>query len=228
MENKQRKILLEKREGNRVIRNRKMILLLICFCFCLSACRTISDRQEVWPEIVQTEEYQKLAEIYNQEYRDSNYDYAVFLSEDEYTPFGDYLNWGVYANYTTLAKAEDGSVLVEYNGQLQYNPCTQAQYCLHLYGKYLHGTGTKEEFLAQTDNLLNSMEEDGALRYYFDYEYYAMPDQYFKSGWVSAMPVGHVLSVCARAFNLTEDEKYVEASRSALDFLQTPIKKGGY
>lgn len=154
------------------------------------------------------------------------YDYKKLLSDTYYDVRGDYLNWGRDKSFDYIPKDPSG-VVTSIGDEKHYNPCTIAQYCLHLYGRYIRGEGTKHAFLHQADFLLEMIEEDGSLRYYFDYPYYCMPDAYFKSGWASAMDSGHLLSVCARGFSLNKDKRWCDAAAKSLAFLQTPIESEG-
>ena len=41
------------------------------------------------------------------------------------------------------------------------------------------------------------------------------------------MDYGHILSICARAYNLTKDKVYEEAAKKVIDFLSIPIEEDG-
>ena len=183
------------------------------------------DIEEHWPEVPGP--YRELAEKSRKEYLEKGYRFEYYLPEASYNPFGDYMNWGTLKNYEKVPQDISGIVLVNYNGILRYNPCTIAQQALSLYGKYLKQECSKWGFLHVANFVIDMMEDDGSLRYYFDFPYYCMPEQYFKTGWVSGMDTGHVLSICARAYNLTGYERYEVAAEKALDFLKIPISQDG-
>lgn len=189
------------------------ILLFIAVNQCIA--------DEKWPEI---KVYKELASQSVKIYRDLKLDYKCFLPNNTYSPFDDFMNWGRDLNYDSVPKDASG-IITGKNGK--YNPCTIAQYSLILYGKFLLGTGSKRDFLHQVDFLIKMIEDDGSLRYYYDFSYYCMRDKYFKSGWCSALVCGHLLSLCAKAYRITENKKYCEAAKKVLKFLTVPISDDG-
>lgn len=142
-----------------------------------------------------------------------------------YSPFEDYFDLGK----TTYKKCDDLDFdtnkipMTKYNGKFYYNPVTIAQYALSLYGKYLEGDNTKNEFLDCANFLVDFMDERGSLRYNFIYNHY----EELPLGWTSSMAQGQALSVFERAFYITGDNKYLYAGNKALQYLITPITQGG-
>ena len=201
-----------------------MIQLVACSIINKELSQTEISQQENWPE--HPGEFKELAEKSVTTYHEQNRDYTKFLSDSGYDPLGDFLNWGRDNNYDTVPKDPNGIVTSTTETE-RYNPCTIAQYSLCLYGKYLNGEANKRAFLHQADFVLSMIEDDGSVRYYFDYPYYCLPDKYFKSGWCSAMDCGHLLSICARAYQLTGDKKYCNYAEKIIGFLQTPIEDDG-
>ncbi len=76
------------------------------------------------------------------------------------------------------------------------------------------------------DKLLTLQDSRGGFLYNFQWRYY-LNNYDYKPGWVSAMAQGQALSVLARAYEITGNKKYLEAGNKALNFLITPISKGG-
>ena len=155
-------------------------------------------------------------------------DFNLFLAD--YEPCGDYLNYGnnkeILFNFKELKFDNEGMPKVKYGEVYYYNPVTLAQYSLSVYGEYLKGENTKENFLKIADKLLTLQDSRGGFLYNFQWRYY-LNNYDYKPGWVSAMAQGQALSVLARAYEITGNKKYLEAGNKALNFLITPISKGG-
>ena len=155
-------------------------------------------------------------------------DYRLFLGD--YKPFCDYLNYGnnkdILFNFNGLKFDEEGMPKVQYGNSYYYNPVTLAQYSLSIYGEYLKGENTKENFLKIVDKLLTLQDNRGGFLYNFPWRYY-LNNYDYKPGWVSGMAQGQAMSVLARAYKITGDRNYLEAGNKALNFLITPISKGG-
>ncbi len=155
-------------------------------------------------------------------------DFNLFLAD--YEPCGDYLNYGnnkeILFNFKELKFDNEGMPKVKYGEGYYYNPVTLAQYSLSVYGEYLKGENTKENFLKIADKLLTLQDSRGGFLYNFQWRYY-LNNYDYKPGWVSAMAQGQALSVLARAYEITGNKKYLEAGNKALNFLITPISKGG-
>lgn len=146
-----------------------------------------------------------------------------------YSATGDYLNYGATLNYhddPSVAFDERGVPMASYSGRKEYNPVTVAQYALSQHGRYLRGKGSADEFLRAADALLELQDENGALRYPFDYTYY-LTGEVLERGWVSGLAQGQALSVYARAYALTHDQRYLEAGDLALAFLTRWHSDGG-
>ncbi len=75
-------------------------------------------------------------------------DFNLFLAD--YEPCGDYLNYGnnkeILFNFKELKFDNEGMPKVKYGEGYYYNPVTLAQYSLSVYGEYLKGENTKENF----------------------------------------------------------------------------------
>ena len=148
----------------------------------------------------------------------------------EYTPFGDFLNYGHTEQWTVTPEVhfDTDSLPLTYDGNgFQYNPVTIENYALSMYGRDLRGDlGSGQRFLLATDRLLRMQDARGAFRYPFRWKYY-LSGQTYEPGWVSAMAQGMALSVLARAYHLTGDTRYIDAGDKAFDFLVTPVSEGG-
>ena len=163
-----------------------------------------------------------------QEYKKQNRNFAPNVQN--YSLSGDYLNysktkkWGPRSN---VVYDEKGIPKVKYGNDYHYNPVTIAQFALTQYGKYLNGEkDCKGQFLEAVDQLLLLQDELGAFRYNFSWRYYLSGETY-KPGWASGMAQGQALSVLARAYLISQDPKYLKSGEKAIDFLITPVEKGG-
>lgn len=139
-----------------------------------------------------------------------------------------------YIDCTNIAKNwigpfdEDGIPLTDYKEfGIQYQPVGIAQYALGTWGLYLENNDLqyKEKFLHTADwfcdNLL--VEDDfGVWEYKFDFPRYNL-----KAPWSSAMSQGEGISVLVRAYQLTENKKYIEIAKLAINSFKVPIEMGG-
>ena len=159
------------------------------------------------------------------EYKSEGYAYASHLQD--YASTGDFLNYGL--NPQTDYSNFDGNGIprVKYQGELCYNPVTIANFTLSMYGRNLRGDrAAGERFLKGANHLISMQDSEGAFRYLFPWKYY-LTGRVYQPGWASGMAQGLALSVFARAYQLTNDRKYLNAGDKAFDFLVTPISKGG-
>jgi hypothetical protein len=142
-----------------------------------------------------------------------------------YTSDGDYLNTGRWLRFANAVYDEDGVPFYAYNGYV-YNPTRTQLHCLSMYGKYLAGSQGIDPFLAGVDRLLSLQDDRGAFLYPFDYTHH-FENTPLTAGWSSGLAQGFGLSVLARAYHLTGEERYREAGEAALDYLLTPMSEGG-
>ncbi|MDD2555566.1 MAG: D-glucuronyl C5-epimerase family protein [Syntrophaceticus sp.] len=184
---------------------------------------------ERWPQYTAKPEYELIVEEKLAEYHDKNLNYKVGICE--YDHLGDYLNYGSKNPYAApppqnVISDNDGIPKVKYENQYYYNPVTVAQYSLTVYGEYLHGEDVLPEFITAADKLISMQDDSGAFRYPFSFEYY-LSGEVYQAGWASGMAQGQALSAFARAYFVTNDERYLEAGDKALQFLITPVADGG-
>lgn len=184
---------------------------------------------ESWSEIKHPLEYQHIVHRALLEYKQSRINYRT--RQQNYDVFGDYLNYGISKNYKETKRMifdEEAIPKVKYGEEFYYNPVTVSQYALSKYGQYLRMGDelSKEKFLIAVNKLLDMQDGSGAFRYFFPWKYY-LTGETFAPGWVSGMAQGQVLSVLSRAYFLTKDQKYLIAGNKAIEFLITPVEKGG-
>ncbi len=177
-----------------------------------------ADRK-MWREIV---------EVAVSEYKKRGISYIDMLCN--YKTFGEYLDFtidDIYKNYEISFDAA-GSPKIKYGDiWVDNNPVTIAEFALSYYSSYIKGDKKYvNDFLTYAENLLGMQGEDGACRYNYSYKYY-LNNKAYAPGWVSGMAQGHALSVYARAYHLTNDIKWVNAGDKCMEFMITPVEKGG-
>ncbi len=110
--------------------------------------------------------------------------------------------------------------IVEYDFGSYRNPVTTAHNAFACYKQYID-TGNPEYlewFYANVDWLIDYKDEDGYLRYEFDwYHYYGL----MGAGWVSAMAQGEALAAVCMAYHASNDEKYLQAAEQFFHTMYT-------
>jgi hypothetical protein len=108
--------------------------------------------------------------------------------------------------------------------RLHYYPITIGQYALAVFHTWL-GSSRQDDlrrFLRLADWLVAHQAENGCWYAHTDLPAYRM-----RAPWPSAMAQGRGLSVLTRAWQGTEDDKYIESARRALAAFSVPVKHGG-
>jgi len=139
-----------------------------------------------------------------------------------------------YIDFTEVAKNwdlfdEHGIPMRDYGSTfgVQYQPVGIAHSALGNWDLYLD-TGEvqyKNEFLKMADWFCASLvrkDTFGVWEYRFDY-----PRYYLNAPWPSAMSQGEGISVLARAYQLTKNEKYLQCATLALASFSAPLERGG-
>ncbi|MHB1653255.1 MAG: D-glucuronyl C5-epimerase family protein [Desulfitobacteriaceae bacterium] len=136
---------------------------------------------------------------------------------------------GISTKAAYIGKFDEEEIpLVEVDGHLGYLPVTIAQYALGHYDVYLAaGKGSHREVLLHcADWFVVKLTEYrpgiwGWLNEH-DKDLYAI-----KSPWLSALSQGQALSVLARAYQETQEEKYLSCGTKALQAFLEPVAAGG-
>ena len=139
-----------------------------------------------------------------------------------------------YIDFTAAAKNWDGPFdeqgipLRHYKEfGIQYQPVGIAQYALGNWELYLSTKQAqyREKFLRMADWFCKNLVikgNFGVWEYHFDY-----PRYHLKAPWPSAMAQGEAISVLTRAYQLTQEKRYLECAALALASFEVPIKEGG-
>ncbi len=189
-----------------------------------------SSREHFPPRVVPAQ-FVNAAEIMREKYISDKVN--THLRAGFYGSDGDYLKYGKYVSQTDserLKHDENGVPmgLVTVDGgakEWQYVPVTVANAALMRHGQFLRGQGTVKQFLAVANKLRDLMDADGALRSHHPFVHYSQK-QPLKAGWVSGMNQGLALSVFYRAYQLTEDQGYLDAGKKAFEFMQVKFPDG--
>ncbi len=124
-----------------------------------------------------------------------------------------------------------GIPLLNYHGQigLQSNPIAIAQYGLGNYNLWrrTEDPGRRRIFFLVVDWLCAHLEKNAhglaVWHHHFDWEY----RNTLKAPWYSALAQGQGISVLVRAYNESQDPRYLDAARSALASFYTSVDAGG-
>lgn len=84
----------------------------------------------------------------------------------------------------------------------------------------------KELFLFTSDWLLKNQASNGGFPVPVAREISGI-EKVLQPGWLSAMGQGHCISVLVRAYNLTKDNRYIEAAENALRPFEIEAIDGG-
>ncbi|MCL1897197.1 MAG: D-glucuronyl C5-epimerase family protein [Micrococcales bacterium] len=127
-------------------------------------------------------------------------------------------------------KDKDGVALIyreEADGN-SYHPVAIARYGLGMFSNFI-GTGDQvffDEARIQADYFVRTIDPDTGL-FYYDFDFYVHNHQLLKAPWSSAMAQGLVLSLLARMYDQTGDQKYLETCKLAMKPLALPVANGG-
>mgnify|MGYP001043465826 CR=1 FL=1 len=141
-----------------------------------------------------------------------------------------------YMPFTTKAKYEahldaQGVPLLDYHGVIgvQYNPIAIAQFGLGNFNLFQQTgeEGYREKFLLAADWLSENLEENDfgvpVWMHQFDFEY----QEGLTAPWYSGLAQGQGISVLVRAYQVTQEEEYLQAAEKAFVSLYTPTSEGG-
>ena len=133
------------------------------------------------------------------------------------------------ANYSSYLDSK-GIPLLDYQGQIgkQYNPIAISQWGLGNYNiwKTTSDENCKEKFLACANWLEQNLRKKNGINLWFhdfDFEY----RDTLKKPWYSGLAQGQGLSVLLRAYQVSQNKKYLHASQSVFMSLTVEVKNGG-
>jgi hypothetical protein len=153
--------------------------------------------------------------------------YPLYLQE--YTPKGDYLNWGAIRDFrndseTLLTDGGLPKVIDPLYPEPFWNPVTLSHFALMHYGRFLRGRSeSRVPFFRAVDKLIELQLPNGG------FPYPGRPYRKLKlaDGWISGMAQGNAMSVFYRAWSIEPNLRYLKAGELAFASLMTPTRKGG-
>ncbi len=123
-------------------------------------------------------------------------------------------------------------ILVDYmtrNLGKQYNPTAIALYALSQYNKFMDigKNQYKKSFLNHANWLVdNLIDKDRCGVWYYNFPWFS-PGYKCNPPWISSMAQGLGISVLIRAWEMTENEKYLKTAEKALASFEVPLSEGG-
>jgi len=140
------------------------------------------------------------------------------------------LDKSVGENFSEYEYSEDGIPLVRFSRKhnWQSNPVTVCQFALHHFNKYIREKRAEsaEIFKKQVSWLLQNTENgpNNSMVWYYKLD---IPFYKLNSPWISGMAQGEALSVFVRAFQLTDDEKYLDVAHNVFKIFKLRTQEGG-
>lgn len=119
-----------------------------------------------------------------------------------------------------------GIPMLVWNGESHYHPYITATCGLNAFNHTILTGEAEAEVRLLADELITLQDERGAFQYPFAWHHY-LSQQDLEPGWASAIAQGRALSLFARAYSLFGDKRYLDAGRKALQYLITPVDRGG-
>jgi len=131
----------------------------------------------------------------------------------------------------SVHRLDDNGILmykIPYTKEFNYYPVSIALFALGNFEMHLEtkDTNYKDSFLKQADWLVNNVKIEtkgfGVWEHNFTLPYYK-----FKIPWVHGMTQGLAISVLLRAYQLTDDKKYLDVAEKSYKAFEENIENGG-
>ncbi|MFP4458261.1 MAG: D-glucuronyl C5-epimerase family protein [Candidatus Zixiibacteriota bacterium] len=134
------------------------------------------------------------------------FDDAVFIDDDSHNPSVPYLIW---------------------QHELLAFPVQIAQWGLNLVNRYIRGESElKGDIIEIADFAIENDSTDEKGRLFWDMSVYR-PKYNLESPWKSAMANGEMISFLLRAYEIENNDSYLETARKALEIMEIPVEDGG-
>lgn len=125
----------------------------------------------------------------------------------------------------------EGVIMLSYGGGigLKYNPIAIAQYGLGNLNLFLETKEQKyfSESKKQADWLVKNLKPNNFGVPVWGHEFDWVYREQLKRGWYSGLAQGSGISLLARMYNMTKDDKYLAAAKDAFRALELPVDRGG-
>lgn len=170
------------------------------------------------PDVCFHEDYLLSARTYNNLLH-VDYSYYEEFMQTSYEWNGKSMSGVIFDDPESIKFDDRGIPMVKYEDGFYYNPVTIGQRALGYFNRYLEtgDASDREQFLYLSDYLIEIQKEDGSYRY--EMAFALKPTMVLSPGFVSGMAQGEILSVFIRAYNVSNDTKYLDAGYKALEFL---------
>lgn len=148
----------------------------------------------------------------------------------DYDPKGIYLNFDkIRVEDWDVNFGEDGIPINNFRWGTHSYPITIAHYGLQHHALFIRDNepSNKEICLNVANWFLQNQTSKGGWPAYFDHMYFKDRTVEMKSGWHSSLGQGLAISLLVRAFDLTNDKRYVKAALKGFKVYALPVKKGG-
>ena len=162
---------------------------------------------------------------------EKRFNYGPLIAEQpNYDATTEYLFYTTDYLVDNNVKTDDNGVrLVTMNNKDEYHPVGIAQYGLREYGNWIYSSEQEyfDKAKIQADYLIETQDKDtGEFYYNFDFKV-GGTNQTLKAPWSSAMAQGQAISLFARIYYVSKDDKYLEAARLAMEPLTVDVEDGG-
>lgn len=193
-----------------------------------------ADLSTIYPKYTITDEVKAQVDKALKGYEENGHR-GITVGLGPYSTYENYMYFrdiDAYKKNINVKLDEFGFPMIQYEGGYFYNPVSFSQFSLSMYTDYLNSENEDEknklriDYIKCADFLIDLQEDDGAFRYPFEWYNYNSGETY-PEGWVSSMAQGQVLSVYARAYFLTKDNKYIENGNKVFNFMIKHKDQGG-
>ena len=170
------------------------------------------------PDVYVTDNFLYDARRWNRENHYAPDYYEEFFEKYNYSWKAQSLNGHIFTNSESIKLDDNGIPTVDYYGDYYYNPVTIAQNGLGWYDRYLSNGDNQSlnAFITAADWFVKNQRENGSFPYSIPFS--LKQNLKLPEGFVSGMAQGQVLSLLVRAYDVTQEDKYLKAGESALIF----------
>ena len=165
--------------------------------------------------------------VYRQQLRSLHYDvYLEYIETDKLGPYYVSLSNKINEKFDRIDE-HDGPLLLRSDGILHYLPVKHAHQALANYEAYINigDDSYRDKFLEVTESIVIHGKEGACGSFVYEHSISDYPNQ--KVPWLHAMAQGQVIAVLCRAFQESNDSRYLDlAKRAAIPFT-LDIKDGG-
>ncbi|MGD9807433.1 MAG: D-glucuronyl C5-epimerase family protein [Deferribacterales bacterium] len=150
-------------------------------------------------------------------------------------PLTQYYGDRIYLGNSSREKLdENGIIMTDYTAYgigWSYNPEGVSRHALMNFSQYINDANedTINKFMNYANWLHDNLvpNRDGIYSWWYNFNYHVNEVYYLNSPWASGMAQGQNLAVLARAYYITEDDKYLDDIIKALKIFYIDVSDGG-